>query len=188
MDVNKFKIQGRIARKFRGDGFLSLIVAVRDDGAHTNFPRITFLDKKMLDDIYAEYDVGDYVCVSGAVQTSRVYNTQLIGSSIDFAKPDFEAGLQSGRLVNDINEVRFAGTINHVFEPNDNITVITLKTEVDQRVYFPTVTLFGNSGKQFAGAADGTQVQFLGRVQTKRVTDGEKTKHFESFVGYMEKV
>lgn len=184
-DVNEFEIRGRIVHIFHRDNYLQVTLSAASHENHRDYPRIVMYGEEA-DAAFERLQRNDFVSAKGRVWHSRQNRTQsLIANSIKPALLDvFDSDSNSRQRQQ--NLVKLRGEFIQVFCPdssNGNTALITVRTVVDNRVNYLSVTAFGRMAERAKSFKRGDRVAFIGSIQTHHIEKDGETVYYQDIVG-----
>lgn len=160
LNENSVFLTGTAIHKYKVPGVNTVILTIATSGGanKTNYPKVVWYGEmaKEIDEMVQE---GDRVTVDAMVQTQKyerdgerpIYRQNVVGRGIMPAKSVIEEafGFKPDKLyrIQDVNEVRLAGTVLHMYRvPEREIVILTIRT-YSGRVNHPKITLFGKTAQ-----------------------------------------
>jgi len=181
--INKVQLRGSIVHKHRAEGWLVIALAVSVTPESRDFPKIYWFGEG-IDQIDAEFNVGDRAEITGRLRTSKTYPaTTIAGETIAPTAGWFETKVDPTiEYKQDFNEVLVRGEFIRTYKPSDGLAVITLKLINDGYTYFPQFTCFGRHAERAEKIKEGESVSLVARVQTKKRETNNDTQYYQSIV------
>ena len=186
--VNLVKLRGTIVHKYRADTWIVLTLAVAPNPPNRDFPKIYWYDESV-EDIDKMYNVGERVETTGRLRTSKQYPVQsIVGRDIRHISRLFEAkfGENGEEFQEDFNEVLLKGEFVRATKPSENsspeISVVTIKTEINDYTYYPHITCFERHAQRASEIPEGATVYFIAHVRTKKKESEDGTRYFQTVV------
>lgn len=180
--VNQVLFRGGIVHKFRADKWLVLTLATSLNQSNKDYPKVYWYDE-LIDKIDQSYDVGDRVEITGRIRTSKAHPEQsIVGQTIKQLPRWIDAKFNADEYLPDQNEVLLKGEFVRVYTPDESLSVVTLKTIINDYTYFPRVTCFGKQAVRASEIPEGSVIYFVAHVQTRKKETEEGVQHYQSVV------
>lgn len=192
-DKNVLTLRGRIGAKYAPAErqWLSTAIAIsRPDSDITDFPSVYWYGD-MIDFVEENFAKGDSVTIKAVM--GRNMDQPFIGVEIAptervFAEK-FGIDMQQGPYLSDLSEALIMGTVSRVFkpEPTDDrkpIGYVSITTQINNRMYRPSVTCFGRNCERLNDIAEGDRVCVIGHVSTytRESQDDSRRRHGQSVI------
>lgn len=161
INENLVQMTGTAIHLYKVPGVDTLVLTIATSGSstRTNYPKVVWYGD-LANEVEATVAAGDRVSILGTVQTRRyeregekaIYRQSIVGRGITHAKSKIETafGIKPDRNlhIEDINDVRLAGSVLHIFKvPDRDIAILTLRTFTNGHVNTPKITLFGRTAQ-----------------------------------------
>ena len=182
--VNLVELCGVIVHKYNAGKWLVLTLATALNQPKRDYPKVYWYDE-FVQDVDANYQVGDRVEITGRLRTSKAYPDQsIVGLSISPVSSwiDTKFSGDESEYKPDKNEVLLKGEFIRSFTPNPDLAVVTLKTVINGYTYFPRITCFGRQAERAANIQEGATVYFVAHIQTNKKETEDGTQHYQSVV------
>lgn len=183
INENFVQLTGTAIHLFKVPGTETLVMTIATSGssARTNYPKVTWYGD-LASEVENMVSLNDRVSLLGTVQTKRfepeggkaVYRQNIVGRGITPALMKIESAfglsVDQGQYVEDENEVRLAGTAQHIFKvPNQEIVIVTVRTFTNGHVNMPKITLFARNAQYVLdNISEGDAICAIGYAYTNK--------------------
>mgnify|MGYP000855201515 FL=1 len=181
INKNNVKLTGTIIGIWETVNTISVRLATDGGNNESSYPLVIFRDKELLDG----FEEKDRVTIKGHFNTRVRQNKEngmlefpcnIIGDLIEYTKrpliqafPDNEFETVTGGYPDDKNEVILAGTVQHVYQPRDSVTLLTLNVDDKGRKESNVeVVCFGPNADFASRLNEKERAAVVGIVKTKR--------------------
>lgn len=185
MDTNSVKISGTIVQYYPSEKFIRLRLITAGTSGKKNFPTIMVFNDDDGGNPASAFGEKDRVTITGRIQTKKGYPGGTIVASEIIETPmamSSEFNVSGVSYADDINRVNLAGEIVHIFHPNNNAAIVSLRTITEGHYAFPEVSLFGSLAAMTREFNVGDKVAILGTIQTKREQRPDGYRYHEDVV------
>lgn len=192
-DMNVLTLIGRIGAKYSPDErqWLSTAIAInRPDSDVTDFPSIYWYGD-MVDFVEENFAKGDSVTIKAVM--GRNVEQPFIGVEIAPTKrlleEKFGIDLPQGPYPTDSSEALIMGNVTRVFLPDPAedrkpIGYLSIATQINNRMYLPSVTCFGKNCERLKDITEGDRVCVIGHVSTytRESQENPRRRHGQSII------
>lgn len=189
-NVNIVSLRGVIVFKYRKDNWVLTTIACTNEQGKRNYPKVYWYDNDAEE--ADKYEKGDRVEIEGKLQTSRQYKKPVVvGKCIKPTPKELEVKFgvthNNGKYCDDKNEVKIRGEFVRAFTPdsvNGKLSIISIKTELDGRTYYPQITCFGRQLAKLKNIKPGDDVCVLAHIQTRKFEKDGVPDSYQTFVAH----
>jgi hypothetical protein len=191
-DINDVVLQGVIVHKFITPKVAILTINTGNSTPKINFPKATFFGD-VRDKLEGDFNVGDHVCVTGNIQSSKpkadIKNQSLIAVfAEDIVKTpsimENAFGVETPESYKPYrNEIRVAGEVMRIDCPSDGLIKMRIMVRKNGRISFVTLAHYTNTPEKILATIHAhDHVCAVGCVQTAKKNINGETRFFENYV------